>query len=105
MSDAAKRPGPTDTPWAYRDAKYAGVFVGVDADPTNAEKITNWAKDYQQVVHPYSSRGAYTNFMMDESQERVKTSYRHNYDRFVDIKNKYDPGNLFKVNQNIKPRS
>ena len=105
ISGAASRPGPTDTPWAYRDAKYAGVFVGVDADPDNAEKITNWAKDYQQALHPYSSGGAYTNFMMDEGQERVKASYRQNYDRLVDIKTKYDPGNLFKVNQNIKPRS
>lgn len=105
ISGAASRPGPTDTPWAYRDANYAGVFVGVDADPANAEKITNWAKSYQEALHPYSSGGAYTNFMMDEGQERVRDSYRQNYDRLVDIKTKYDPGNLFRVNQNIKPKS
>ena len=105
ISGAASRPGITDTPWAYRDAKYAGVFVGVDADPANAEKITNWAKSYQEALHPYSSGGAYTNFMMDEGQERVRDSYRQNYDRLVEIKTKYDPGNLFKINQNIKPKS
>jgi len=104
ISGAASKPGPTDTPWAYRDAKYAGVFVGVDADPANAEKITNWAKSYQEALHPYSSGGAYTNFMMDEGQERVRDSYRQNYDRLVEIKTKYDPGNLFRVNQNIKPK-
>ncbi len=104
ISGAASRPGPSDTPWAYRDAKYAGVFVGVDADPANAEKITAWAKSYQEALHPYSSGGAYTNFMMDEGQERVRDSYRQNYDRLVEIKTKYDPGNLFKVNQNIKPK-
>lgn len=104
ISGAASRPGPSDTPWAYRDAKYAGVFVGVDADPANAEKITVWAKSYQEALHPYSSGGAYTNFMMDEGQERVRDSYRQNYDRLVEIKTKYDPGNLFKVNQNIKPK-
>ena len=105
ISGAASRPGPTDTPWAYRDAKYAGVFVGVDADPDNAEKITDWAKSYQEALHPYSSGGAYTNFMMDEGQERVRASYKQNYDRLVDIKTKYDPGNFFRVNQNIKPKA
>ncbi|MGI9531422.1 FAD-binding oxidoreductase [Lutimonas sp.] len=105
ISGAASKPGLTDTPWAYRDANYAGVFVGVDADPANAAKITDWAKSYQEALHPYSSGGAYTNFMMDEGQERVRDSYRQNYDRLVEIKTKYDPGNLFKVNQNIKPKS
>ncbi len=104
ISGAASKPGLTDTPWAYRDAKYAGVFVGVDADPANAEKITAWAKSYQEALHPYSSGGAYTNFMMDEGQERVRDSYRQNYDRLVEIKTAYDPGNLFRVNQNIKPK-
>lgn len=105
ISGAASKPGPTDTPWAYRDAKYAGVFVGVDPDPANAEKLTNWAKSYQEALHPYSSGGAYTNFMMDEGQDRVRDSYRQNYDRLVQIKSTYDPGNLFRVNQNIKPKN
>lgn len=103
ISGAAGRVGKEETPWAYRDAKYAGVIVGVDPDPANAEKITNWCKDYWDALHPYSSGGAYSNFMMDEGQERVKASYKHNYERLVKIKNKYDPNNLFSVNQNIKP--
>ncbi|MDE3740503.1 FAD-binding oxidoreductase [Maribacter polysaccharolyticus] len=103
ISGAASRVGATDTPWAYRDAKYAGVIVGVDQDPNNKEKITDWCKDYYNTLHPYSSGGAYSNFMMEEGQERIKASYRHNYDRLVAIKNTYDPDNLFKVNQNIKP--
>ena len=104
LSGAASRPAATDTPWAYRDAKYAGGFVGVDPDPANAEKITKWAKEYQEALHPFSSGGAYTNFMMDEGQDRVKASYGKNYDRLVDIKTQYDPGNLFRMNQNIRPR-
>lgn len=103
ISGAASRPGPEDTPWAYRHAKYAGVIVGVDPDPNNAEKITNWCKDYYDALHPYSSGGAYSNFMMEEGEERVKASFMHNYERLARIKGKYDPGNLFKVNQNIKP--
>lgn len=105
ISGAAARVGDTETPWAYRNAKYAGVIVGVDPDPKNADKITAWCKSYYDALHPYSSGGAYSNFMMDEGQERVKASYLHNYERLVKIKNQYDPNNLFKVNQNIKPSS
>jgi len=103
ISGAASRVGNEDTPWAYRDAKYAGVIVGVDPNPENADKITAWCKSYWEALHPYSSGGAYSNFMMDEGQDRVKASYKHNYDRLVEIKKKHDPNNLFKVNQNIKP--
>ncbi len=103
ISGAASRVGAEDTPWAYRNAKYAGVIVGVDPDPKNADIITNWCKDYWHALHPYSSGGAYSNFLMDEGQERIKASYKHNYNRLVEIKRQYDPNNVFKVNQNIKP--
>ncbi len=103
ISGAAARVGKDETPWAYRDAQYAGVIVGVDSDAANSEKITNWCKSYWDALHPYSAGGAYSNFMMDEGQDRVKASYKHNYDRLVKIKTKYDPKNLFRVNQNIKP--
>ena len=103
ISGAASRIGKEETPWAYRDAKYAGVIVGVDPDPANAAKITKWCKDYWEALHPYSSGGAYSNFMMDEGQERVQASYQYNYDRLSRIKMQYDPDNLYKVNQNILP--
>jgi len=103
ISGATSRVGKDETPWAYRDAKYAGVIVGVDPDPVNADKITKWCKDYWEALHPYASGGAYSNFMMDEGQDRVKASYKHNYERLAKIKNIYDPDNLFRVNQNIIP--
>jgi hypothetical protein len=103
ISGTAGRVGNEETPWAYRDAKYAGVIGGADPDPANVEKMTKWCKDYWDALHPYSSGGAYSNFMMDEGHDRVKASYKNNYDRLVSIKNKYDPENLFRVNQNIKP--
>jgi hypothetical protein len=104
VSGAAGRVPKDATPWAYRDAKYAGVIVGVDPDPANAEKITDWCKKYWEATHPYSSGGAYLNFMMNEGQERIKASYKGNYDRLTKIKKKYDPNNLFRVNQNILPQ-
>jgi Berberine and berberine like len=93
------------TPWSYREAVWAEVIVGVDPEPANRERIISWAKDYWQALHPYPAGGAYLNFIMDEGEDRVRTSYRENYDRLVAIKNKYDPTNLFRVNQNIQPNA
>ena len=105
IDGAAARVGKSDTAWNYRGAKWGQVMVGVDPDPGNKEKITSWSKSYFDALHPYSAGGAYVNMMMmDEGEERVKASYGDNYERLVAIKTKYDPANLFRVNQNIKPR-
>ena len=92
-----------DTAFAYRDANWAQVMVGVDADAANKGKLETWAKEYWEALHPFSSGGAYINFMMEEGQERVKASYRDNYDRLAKVKAKYDSDNFFRVNQNIQP--
>ncbi len=102
INGAAARVDKSDTAWNFRDATWAQVMVGVDPDPANKEKIISWTKDYYDALHPYSAGGAYVNFMMDEGEERVKATYGDNYERLVAIKNKYDPRNLFRVNQNIK---
>jgi FAD/FMN-containing dehydrogenase len=93
------------TAFAYRDANWGSVFAGVDPDPANVEPIRRWSIDYHEALHPYSSGGAYVNMMMDEGEERIRASYRDNYDRLARIKGQYDPHNLFRVNQNIKPRA
>lgn len=102
INGAAARFGKDETAWNYRDATWSQVMVGVDPDPANNEKTISWAKRYWDALHPYSAGGAYVNFMMDEGEERVKATYGDNYKRLVEIKNKYDPGNLFRVNQNIR---
>jgi FAD/FMN-containing dehydrogenase len=103
IDGAAARVDKHDTAWNYRGAKWAQVMVGVDPDPANNEKTISWTRSYYDAVHPYSAGGAYVNFMMDEGEERVKATYGDNYTRLLAIKNKYDPGNVFRVNQNIKP--
>ena len=80
------------TAFAYRDGGWAGVIVGVDPDPANAAAISEWAKDYWQELHPTSAGGAYINFMMNEGQDRVKASYRGNYDRLAQVKRRLRPG-------------
>jgi FAD/FMN-containing dehydrogenase len=102
INGAAHRPGRNDTAFSFRDANFAEVIVGVDPDPANNERIISWTKQYWEALHPYSAGGAYVNFMMDEGQDRIQATYRDNYDRLAAIKKKYDPGNFFRVNQNIK---
>jgi FAD/FMN-containing dehydrogenase len=103
IDGAAHRVGRHDTAFSYREANWAEVIVGVDPDPANASRISQWCKDYFDALHPYSAGGAYVNFMMDEGQERVQSSFRDNYDRLAAVKHEYDPANLFRVNQNIRP--
>jgi FAD/FMN-containing dehydrogenase len=103
IDGAAHDVGASDTAWGYRDANWGSVFAGVDPDPANAAAIRNWSIDYQEALHPYSAGGAYLNMIMDEGEDRVRASYGDNYDRLARIKAKYDPDNLFRVNQNIRP--
>ncbi|MGZ4439517.1 MAG: FAD-binding oxidoreductase [Gaiellaceae bacterium] len=93
----------SDTPFAYRDANWAEVIVGVDPDPANASLVRDWTVDYWDATHPHSAGGAYVNFMMDEGHARVRASYGANYDRLAKTKGEYDPDNVFRVNQNIEP--
>jgi FAD binding domain-containing protein/berberine-like enzyme len=105
IDGAAHDVGSSETAWSYRDARWASVFAGVDPDPVNVSVIRKWSIDYSEALHPYSAGGAYVNMMMDEGQERVRASYRDNYDRLARIKATYDPENVFRVNQNIEPKA
>jgi FAD/FMN-containing dehydrogenase len=104
IDGAAHDLGSSDTAWSYRDARWASVFAGVDPDPANVDAIRRWSIDYQEALHPYSAGGAYVNMMMEEGQERVRASYRDNYDRLASVKATYDPDNTFRINQNIQPK-
>jgi hypothetical protein len=103
IDGAANDVGSSDTAFSYRDATWACVYAGVDPDPAEAENVRRWSIDYFEALHPHSAGGAYVNMMMDEGQERVRASYRDNYDRLALIKGRYDTDNLFRVNQNIEP--
>ncbi|WP_055586485.1 FAD-binding oxidoreductase [Peterkaempfera griseoplana] len=104
IDGAAHRVGADDTAWSYRDALWSGVFAGVDPDPANAGTIRQWCVDYWEALRPHSMGGSAVNFMgTGEGQDRVRATYRDHYDRLARIKAAYDPGNLFHVNQNIRP--
>jgi hypothetical protein len=104
INGAASRVGSDETAWGYRDATWAQVIVGVDPDPANKDKLIDWARAYWDALHPHSMGGAYVNFMMDEGEDCVQSSYRGSYDHLAAVKAKYDPENFFRVNQNILPK-
>lgn len=104
INGAAHKAGNKETPWSYRDAVWSEVIVGVDPEPAKKDRITAWAKSYWEALHPHGAGGAYINFMMDgEGEDRIRATYRDNYDRLARIKAKYDAKNFFRVNQNIRP--
>jgi FAD/FMN-containing dehydrogenase len=92
------------TAWPVRDATYSMVIAGIDPEPTNASALKTWGRAYWKAVHPFNLESGYVNFLMDDEAEgRVEASYGENYARLASIKARYDPKNLFRVNQNIKP--
>ncbi len=103
IDGAASRVADHATAFAYRNGGWAGVIVGVDPDPANADLITQWSRDYWAALHPSSAGGAYVSFLMDEGDDRVRAAYLGNYDRLVQVKQRYDPDNIFHINQNIPP--
>ena len=103
--DGAVRRVPKDaTAWNTRDATWSMVIAGIAADPKQADALKKWGRAYWTAIHPFNLEGAYVNFMMDdEVQGRVQATYGENYERLASVKAKYDPENLFRVNQNIVP--
>ena len=103
VSGAVHRVGKSETAFSYRDANFAEVMAAVYPDPADTPKNRAWVQDYWSALHPHSAGGAYVNFMGEEGDDRIKASYGGNYARLAQIKRKYDPTNLFHMNQNIKP--
>jgi FAD/FMN-containing dehydrogenase len=82
------------------------VIAAISPDPKDAEALKTWGRTYWGAIHPFNLEGAYVNFMdADEAGNRVELSYGENYSRLASIKAKYDPDNLFRVNQNIEPKA
>ena len=73
-------------------------------DPADDAKCIDWARQAHENTKPFA-QGVYVNFLFQEEESRVKEAYsEETWQRLVDVKTKYDPNNLFRMNQNIKPR-
>ncbi|MFI7068293.1 FAD-binding oxidoreductase [Kribbella sp. NPDC050124] len=103
INGACHRVTPDATAFAYRDATFATVIAGMWPDPADNEANTQWVQSYYDALAPHSEPGGYINFMSGDDQGRIRDNYKQNYDPLVEVKRKYDPGNLFHLNQNIAP--
>ena len=103
INGACHRVAADATAFAYRDANFATVIAGMWPDVAQNDANTTWVRDYYAATAPLSEEGGYINFMAGDDQDRIKANYRGNYARLVEAKRKWDPDNLFRVNQNIKP--
>lgn len=107
LGGAVRRVDRDATAFGYRDVEYSFMSLGVCADAAEAEKCTRWAREFWNAMQPWSTGGVYVNYLgreVDEGAGRIEAAYGpEKYARLVALKNKYDPANLFRLNQNIKP--
>jgi FAD/FMN-containing dehydrogenase len=93
----------SDSPYANRDAAFDCFPIAIWDDPADDGANMRWARELWSAVRPHSTGGVYANNLGDEGEDRVRDAYGENYPRLVALKNKYDPTNFFRLNQNIKP--
>lgn len=103
IGGATTRPAPNSAAYAHRDAKFVMNVHGRWEDPADDELCIGWARDYFNASAPFASGGVYVNFLTADEGDRVRSAYGPNYDRLAQVKRKYDPDNLFRMNQNIEP--
>jgi len=89
--------------YSNRDANYVMNVHGRWETAAEDERCIAWARDFFAKSQPFASRGAYINFLTQDETDRIAFAYGATWDRLVELKNKYDPTNLFRMNQNIKP--
>jgi FAD/FMN-containing dehydrogenase len=103
IAGAANRVAPGAMAYGHRDAKFVLNVHGRWDDAKDDQKCIGWARDFLNASAPYESAGAYVNFMTEEESDRVASAYGSNHDRLVQAKRRFDPENVFHLNQNIKP--
>jgi hypothetical protein len=104
MHGAAIRADPNGTAFGLRDDQWDYDVISQWNDPAAAPDHIQWTRNFWNAVEPYATGEVYVNHLdAEEGTTRIRAAYGRNYDRLVALKNKYDPTNLFRLNQNIKP--
>ena len=103
VGGAIARVPPAATAYANRGAAYDTFPVSIWTDPAADVANMAWAREMYDALRPFAMEGVYVNNLGDEGDDRVKAAYGENYDRLVTLKRKYDPNNLFRLNQNVRP--
>jgi FAD/FMN-containing dehydrogenase len=91
------------TAYGHRDAQFVLNVHGRWAESGKDQECVAWARGLFDTAAPYSTGAVYVNFLTEDEQSRIRAAYGENYDRLALLKKKYDPTNLFSMNQNIKP--
>jgi FAD/FMN-containing dehydrogenase len=105
LGGQANRIAPDATAYAHRDAEFVMNVHGRWEREADDERCIAWAREFFTKSAPYATGGVYVNFMTEEERDRVGAAYGPNYDRLVELKTKFDPTNLFRMNQNILPKA
>ena len=100
---AATRVSPDATAFGLRDDLWNLDVIGQWLDPSEAEQHVQWVRSGWEAMEPFSTGGVYVNHLGADEPERVRAAFGNNYDRLLAVKQQYDPGNFFRLNQNIKP--
>jgi FAD/FMN-containing dehydrogenase len=103
IGGATARPAVDSAAYAHRDARYVMNVHGRWQSAADDARCIGWARDFFKASAPFASAGVYVNFLTADEGDRVGNAYGPNYDRLARVKRQYDPDNLFRVNQNIKP--
>lgn len=102
MGGAMSRIGEADTAFYHRNAAFSLLVLGNWEEPQASETNVAWVRSLWERTRPFSSAGVYVNYLGIEGDERVHDAYGINYARLVEVKRKYDPHNVFRLNQNIR---
>jgi len=100
---AAARVDPNETAFGHRDDQWDYDVISQWNDPGESEGHIQWTREFWTAVEPFASGEVYVNHLDAEEGTRIHAAYNRNYERLVALKNKYDPMNLFRLNQNIRP--
>ena len=102
MGGAISEANHTETAFPHRNAIYNLSILSCWEDAENDDKNIAWTRELFDILQPFAG-GVYVNEMVDEDEERIHLAYGASYQRLVELKNKYDPSNTLRLNQNILP--
>ena len=103
MCGLASRVDPSATAFAHRDRQYDFLILSQWEDPAESARNIDWTRAFFEAMQPFLKRGVYVNNLGEEGQDRVRAAYGANYERLAALKSRYDPTNLFRLNQNVTP--
>jgi FAD/FMN-containing dehydrogenase len=102
---AVTRVAPTAMAYPHREPGFNLFLISQWTDPGQTDACISWARETFDALAPYMAARSYTNYLSADDYDRVRQAYGPNYDRLVELKRRYDPENLFRLNHNIDPKT